>query len=220
VVTKPLPLPDGPREDLASAITHGLGVVASLVAGAVLLSRVARTGDAWQIVSAAIYVPALVLLYIASVLVHVVRPGPARARMEIFDHCAIFVLIAATYTPFLLVDLRGAAGWVLFGTIWSLAGAGVFFKLFFLERFRRFSIAIYVIMGWLILVMVGPLARAVPFATLLWMLAGNLIYSAATFFLLGPRIPYGHAIWHVFALIGSLCHFIAVLSQVLPAAHR
>lgn len=205
---------------MASAITHGVGVLASLIAGATLITRVARTGDAWQIVSASIYVPALVVLYVASVLFHVVRPGPARARMEIFDHCAIFVLIAATYTPFLLVDLRGPAGWVLFGTMWGLALAGVFFKLFFHERFRRWSTVIYVIMGWAILVMVVPLIRAVSVTTLLYMLAGNLIYSVGIYFLLSTRIPYGHAIWHVFALSGSLCHFIAVLSQVLPGSVR
>jgi hemolysin III len=206
------------KEDVASAITHGLGVVASLAAGTVLMARVAQASDAWQIVSAAIYVPSLVLVYIASTLFHVVRPGPARARLEIFDHCAIFVLIAATYTPFTLVALRGPVGWALFGTVWGLAAAGIFFKLFFIERFRRVSTLIYILMGWLILAVVGPVVRAVPVPALLWMLAGNLIYSAGIYFLLDRRIPCGHAIWHVFALSGSLCHFVAILSQVLPAA--
>jgi hemolysin III len=209
--------PDTPSEDLASAITHGLGVLASLVAGTVLIAQVARSGDAWQIVSAAIYVPSLVVLYVASTLFHVVPPGRARARMEIFDHCAIFVLIAATYTPFLLVALRGPTGWVLFGIVWGLALCGVAFKLFFNERFRRLSTLTFVLMGWLILVVAGPLIRAVPAAALLWMLAGNVTYSAGIYFLLDRRIRYGHAIWHVFALAGSVCHFTAVLSQVLPA---
>ena len=207
------------KEDLASAITHGLGVVASLGAGPVLIVRVARAGDAWQLVSATIYVAALVLLYTASTLFHVVRLG-SRTRMEIFDHCAIFVLIAGTYTPFTLMALRGVAGWVLFGAVWTLAAVGVFFKLFFIERFRRVSTLIYVLMGWLILAVVGPLVRAVPVPALLWMLAGNLTYSAGIYFLLDRRVPYGHAIWHVFALGGSLCHFVAVLSQVLPALPR
>jgi hemolysin III len=210
--------PDISNEDLASAITHGVGTLASLAAGTVLIARVARSGDAWQIVSAAIYVASLVLLYTASTLFHVVPPGATRARMEIFDHCAIFVLIAGTYTPFTLVALRGPAGWVLFGAVWGLAAVGVLFKLFFIERFRRLSTLIYVLMGWLILVVVGPLVRAVPVPALLWMLAGNLTYSAGIYFLLDRRVQYGHAIWHVFALGGSLCHFVAVLSQVLPAA--
>jgi hemolysin III len=211
---------DTSNEDLASAITHGLGVVASLGAGPVLIVRVARAGDAWQMVSATIYVAALVLVYTASTLFHVVRPGAARARMEIFDHCAIFVLIAGTYTPFTLMALRGVAGWVLFGTVWTLAAVGVFFKLFFIERFRRVSTLIYVVMGWLILAVVGPLVRAVPVPALLWMLAGKLTYSAGIYFLLDRRVRYGHAIWHVFALGGSLCHFVAVLSQLLPTVPR
>jgi len=206
---------DSPREDLASAITHGLGIVASLVAGTLLLARVSRSGDAWQIVSAAIYVPSLVVLYVASTLYHVVPPGPTRERMEIFDHCAIFVLIAATYTPFTLIALRGPLGWVLFGAVWGLAIAGVIFKLLFIERFRRISTLIYVLMGWLILVAVGPLIRSVGVPALLWMLAGNITYSAGIYFLVHSRTRYAHAIWHVFALIGSLCHFVAVLSQVL-----
>jgi hemolysin III len=210
------PPPDTPNEDRASAITHGLGVLASVAAGIVVLQRVARVGDAWQIVSAAIYVASLIVLYTASTLVHVVRPGVARARMEVFDHCAIFVVIAATYTPFTLIALRGTAGWVLFGVVWALAAAGVYFKLRYLDRFRRWSTLIYVLMGWLVLAQVDALVRAVPMSTLLWMLAGNLTYCAGIYFLLNRRIPYGHAIWHVFALSGSACHFVAVLSQVLP----
>lgn len=210
--------PDATKEDFASAITHGIGVLASIAAGTVLIARVARTGDSWQIVSTTIYVATLVVLYTASTLFHVVRPGPARARMEIFDHCAIFLLIAGTYTPFTLVALRGPVGWVFFAVVWGLATAGVFFKLFFIDRFRRVSTLIYIIMGWLILAAVGPLVRTVPVPALWWMLAGNLTYSVGIYFLLERRVPYGHAIWHVFALGGSLCHFVAVLSQVLPAS--
>jgi len=209
--------PDTTREDFASAITHGIGVLASIAAGTALIRQVARVGDPWQIVSAAIYVASLVVLYTASTLFHVVRPGPARARMEIFDHCAIFLLIAGTYTPFTLIALRGPVGWVVFGVVWGLAATGVFFKLFFIDRFRRVSTLIYVIMGWLILAAVGPLVRTVPVPALWWMLAGNLTYSVGIYFLLERRVPYAHAIWHVFALGGSLCHFVAVLSQVLPA---
>jgi len=138
--------------------------------------------------------------------------------MEIFDHCAIFLLIAGTYTPFTLIALRGPVGWVFFAVVWGLATAGVFFKLFFIDRFRRVSTLIYIIMGWLILAAVGPLVRTVPAPALWWMLAGNLTYSVGIYFLLERRVPYAHAIWHVFALGGSLCHFVAVLSQVLPAS--
>jgi hemolysin III len=204
-------------EDVASAITHGVGVLVSLVAGTVLIARVAAEGDAVRTVSAAVYVASLVVLYVASTLSHVVRAGPARARLEIFDHCAIFVLIAGTYTPFTLITLRGPLGWALFGVVWGLAAVGVIFKLIWIERFRRFSTLVYVLMGWLILVALEPLLKTLPRSVLLWMLGGNLLYSVGLYFLIDRRVRYGHAIWHVFALAGSVCHFIAVASQVLPA---
>src|SRR4030095_2766676 len=151
--------PFSKSEYFVSALTHGVGVLVSLVAGTVLIVRVAAEGDVARTLSAIVYVASLVVLYIASTLSHSVRSGIARVRLEIFDHCAIFVLIAGTYTPFTLITLRGPLGWILFGMVWGLAIRGVIFKLFWLERFRRFSILVYVLMGWLILVAVGPLTR-------------------------------------------------------------
>jgi hemolysin III len=203
------------REEVASALTHGLGVVASAAGGAVLVTLAVLYGDAWQVVGASVFCASLVLLYTASTLYHAVRHRIARARLQVFDHCAIYVLIAGTYTPFTLVGLRGGWGWTLFGVVWGLATAGVVFKLFCTGRFRRLSTAIYLAMGWMVVVAAGPMLRSLDVSTLLWLAAGGLTYTAGTFFYLSRR-RYAHAIWHLFVLGGSVCHFVAVLSQVLP----
>lgn len=202
------------REEVANAITHGLGVVASLSGGAVLVTLAVLHGDAWQIAGAAVFGASLLLLYSASTLYHAVGHRVAKARLQVFDHCAIFVLIAGTYTPFMLVSLRGPWGWWLFGVVWALAAAGIVFKLFFTGRYDRLSTAMYLAMGWLVLVAIGPMVRAVPPPTLLWLAAGGLAYTAGTVFYLNRRMPYAHAIWHLFVLGGSACHFVAVLSEV------
>lgn len=206
-----------PREEVASALTHGLGAVASIAGAAVLITLAAVFGDAWQVVGASVFGASLVLLYTASTLYHAVWHRTARTRLQVFDHCAIYVLIAGTYTPFTLVGLRGGWGWSLLAVVWALAAAGVVFKLFCTGRFRRLSTFIYLAMGWLVVVATGPMLRALPLSALLWLVAGGLSYTAGTFFYLSRRIPYAHAIWHLFVLGGSVCHFVAVLSQVLPA---
>jgi hemolysin III len=204
-----------PREEIANAATHGLGVVASLAGGAVLITLAAVLGDAWQIVGTSIFVASLVLLYTASTLYHAVRCRVAKARLKVFDHCAIFVLIAGTYTPFTLTGLRGGWGWALFGVIWGLAVAGVVFKLFFTGRFPRLSTVVYVAMGWMVLVAAGPMIRHLPAVTLALLLAGGIAYTAGTVFYHSRRIPYAHAIWHLFVLGGSVFHFAAVFTQVV-----
>jgi hemolysin III len=207
------------REELVNALTHGAGVVASLAGGGVLLTLAALSGDPRRIVGAAVFVFALVLLYTASTLYHAVRHERTKAQLKVLDHCAIFVLIAGTYTPFTLVSLRGGWGWGLFAAIWLLAVVGIAFKLYFTGRFKRTSTLIYVAMGWLVLVAVGPLAEAVSTATLAWLVLGGLSYTAGTVFYLNHRLPYAHGIWHLFVLGGSACHFAAVLSEVaLPLA--
>ena len=208
-----LDLPD----EIASAVTHGLGVLLSVGAGAVLITLAALTGDPWTIVGASVFVGTLVLLYTASTLYHAIPFERAKARLRTFDHCAIYGLIAGTYTPFLIGGLRGPWGWSLFATIWALAVAGVVFKLFFTGRFKRLSTLIYVAMGWLVVVATGPLREALPGSTLAWLVGGGLAYTAGTLFYLS-RQRYAHAVWHLFVLAGSVCHFAAVLSEVLRAA--
>jgi hemolysin III len=205
-----------PAEERANALIHGLGAALSALVGASLITLAARGGDAWQIVSAAVFSAALLVLYVASTMYHAVQHRQTKGRLEIVDHAAIFVLIAGTYTPFTLISLRGAWGWALFGVIWALALIGVVAKLFLTGRFSRLSTLIYLLMGWLVVAVV-PMTQALPLATLLWLLAGGLAYSLGTIFYHNERLPYAHAIWHLFVLAGSACHVVAVATQVLPA---
>jgi hemolysin III len=203
-----------PAEEVANALTHGLGVVASIAACAILVTLGALRGSAWHVVSSAIFGATLILLYTASTLYHCVRAERAKARLRVFDHCAIYLLIAGSYTPFTLVALRGGWGWSLFGVVWGLALAGVVFKLFFTGRFVRLSTAIYLGMGWLVLVAVVPMVQRLSAPTLAWLVAGGVAYTVGTVFYLSRRLPFAHAVWHVFVLGGSVCHAIAVATQL------
>ena len=211
-------MPDTPAysaaDELASAITHGLGVVLSVAAGAVLITLAVLTGDPWTITGASVFVGTLVLVYTSSTLYHAIPYESAKAKLKTLDHCAIFGLIAGTYTPFLIGGLRGPWGWWLFGIIWALAAAGIVFKLFFTGRFKVVSTLIYVAMGWLVVVATGPLRAELPGSTLAWLVAGGLAYTAGTIFYLA-RFRFAHAVWHGFVLAGSVCHFAAVLVEVL-----
>ena len=202
-----------PREELANGLTHGAGIIASTV-GAIILIGLASEAGTTEVVAVSVFAASLILLYSASTLYHTSGNEKARSRLKVFDHCAIYVLIAGTYTPFTLVGLRGAWGWSLFGVIWGLAAAGVVFKLFFTGRFNRVSTGIYIAMGWLIVIAAAPTVRALAPATLAWLFAGGIAYTGGTFFYHNKRIPYTHAIWHVFVLAGSVCHAIAVGLQL------
>ncbi|MCL7715727.1 PAQR family membrane homeostasis protein TrhA [Stenotrophomonas mori] len=203
------------REEIASALTHGLGAVTALGAGAVLITLAAIHGDGWQLASAIVFGAALLLLYTASTLYHAIQHPIAKGRLKIFDHCAIYLLIAGTYTPFTLIGLRGPWGWGLFAAIWALALGGVVFKLFYTGRFKRLSTAIYVAMGWLVLVAIEPMWNALDGFTLGWLLAGGLFYTLGTYFYHRESVRYSHAIWHLFVIGGSVCHFVAVTAQIL-----
>ena len=202
------------REEIANALTHGVGVIAGAAGGALLITLAALRGSAWDVVGAAVFAAALVLLYGASTAYHWARGERARRRLKVLDHCAIYVLIAGTYTPFTLTALRGAWGWTLFGIIWALAIAGIVFKLCFIGRFPRLSTAIYIAMGWLVLVAAGPMIRALGPVPLAWLFAGGIAYTAGTAFYHNRRMPYAHAVWHVFVLTGSVCHAIAVGARI------
>ncbi len=186
------------RDELASAIIHGLGALATLAAGSVLITLVSIYGDRWQLVTSIVFSTTLFLLYVASTLYHAIPHPGAKARLRVFDHCAIYLLIAGTYTPFTLITLRGPWGWGLFATIWTLALSGVVFKLFFTERFRLLSTIVYVVMGWLVVIALGPLQRLLDGWTLRWLLAGRVLYTLGTYFYHRDEVRYFHAIWHVF----------------------
>ncbi len=204
------------REELASALTHGLGATAALAGGAVLITLAALYGDGWQLGASIVFGIALLLLYLASTLYHSIHHPVIKGRLKVFDHCAIYVLIAGTYTPFTLIGLRGPVGWWLFGTIWALALAGVVFKLFYTGRFKKLSTLIYVAMGWLIMVAAKPMFAALDTWTLGWLIAGGAFYTLGTVFYHRPSMRYSHAIWHLFVLAGSVSHYIAVFAQVTP----
>jgi hemolysin III len=203
------------RDEIASALTHGVGAAAALAGGAVLITLAALHGDGWQLGAAIVFGATLLLLYLASTLYHAIQHPVAKARLKVFDHCAIYLLIAGTYTPFTLIGLRGPWGWGLFAAIWTLAVAGVVFKLFYTGRFKLLSTLIYIAMGWLVIVAVKPLLASLDNWTLGWLLAGGLFYTLGTYFYHRESIRYSHAIWHLFVIAGSVCHFVAVTEQVL-----
>ena len=201
-------------EERASALTHGVGALAALAGGAVLVALASLHGDGWQLAAAIVFSISLLLLYSASTLYHAVQQPRAKSALKVLDHCAIYLLIAGTYTPFTLVALRGDVGRNLFVAIWSLAAAGIAFKLFFTGRFKLLSTAVYVAMGWLVLVAIHPVMQALDAWTFGWLLAGGAFYTLGTVFYHRPSMRYSHAVWHLFVVAGSVCHYIAVLAQV------
>jgi hemolysin III len=184
---------------------------------ALLVLAIVR-GGAWQIVSCAIYGVTLICLYASFTLYHGLPSRRVKRIFRIFDHSAIFLLIAGTYTPFLLVNLRGGWGWSLLGIVWSLAAAGIVFKAWFVDRHQMLSTGVYVLMGWLALIAVKPIFHAVPTTGLIWLLAGGLLYTVGVVFYAWKRIPYNHVIWHLFVMAGSICHYVAVVYSVIPQA--
>jgi hemolysin III len=206
-------------EELANSVTHGFGLAISLVGAVALVVLTALQGDTWQIVSSAVYGTSLVALYAASTLYHSVRPPEAKRVLRVLDHCAIYLLIAGSYTPFALVSLRGGWGWTLFSVVWGLTVAGIVFKVFFTGRLNVLSTTIYVLMGWLCVVAAKPIVEMVPTGALWWLAAGGVVYTAGTVFYHNRRVPYSHAIWHLFVIGGSACHYFAISRYVLlPAA--
>jgi hemolysin III len=205
-----------PREEVANSLVHGLGAALAVAGLAVLVARSALHGDAWRVVSFSIYGASLVLLYLFSTLYHALPWPRAKAVFHRLDHAAIFLLIAGTYTPLALVTLKGAWGWSLFGVEWGLAAIGIAIKTWLFGRFRRVGVAVYVGMGWAAIVAIEPLVNAVPVGGLLWILAGGLAYTGGIAFYVWKTLPYHHAVWHLFVLAGSVCHWIGMLLYVLP----
>jgi len=202
------------REEFANALTHGFGTLAAVPGSIVLVTLAAIHGDGWQLAGAIVFAVSLLMLYVVSTVYHATRHPRAKRRLQVLDHCAIYVLIAGTYTPFTLVALRGPWGWSLFTVIWALALAGVVFKLFFTGRFERLSTLIYLGMGWLVVVAIKPMWAVMDGWTLGWLFGGGVFYSLGTWFYLRESWRYSHAVWHLFVLAGSACHYLAVFAQV------
>ena len=205
------------KEELANSITHGVGLALSAAGGVVLIVLAALRGDAWHVVSVSVFGATLVMLYSASMVYHIVRSPRAKRVFRILDHSSIYLLIAGTYTPFLLVNMRGGWGWTLFGLVWGLAVLGILFKSFFVERFAFASTAVYLAMGWIVVIAVKPLLASVAGGGIALLLAGGVAYSLGVVFFAWERFPFNHAIWHLFVLAGSVFHYLAVLFYVLPA---
>lgn len=195
--------------------SHLIGAALAISGLIVLLTFAGMTGDPWKIVSVAVYGSTLVLLYVISTLYHSLR-GKAKAVFQRLDHCAIYLLIAGSYTPFALVTLHGPLGWTIFGVNWALAIFGIVQENILGKRTRILSLGIYVVMGWLIIFAIKPLMAALPAAGLAWLAAGGVVYTVGiVFYVLDTRIPHGHGIWHLFVLGGSLCQFISILFYVI-----
>jgi hemolysin III len=207
--------PYTPGEEIANGITHGIGTGLSIAGLTVLVVLAALYGDVWRIVSFSIYGSTLVLLYLASTLYHSFRTPRLKRLFQYFDHSAIYLLIAGTYTPFLLISVRGAWGWTLMALIWGLAFLGIGLKAIYFDRFLRISSLSYVFMGWLSVIIGRTIFPHIPLSALIWLAVGGVTYTIGIIFLAWRKIPYGHTIWHLFVLGGSICHYFAVV-ELLP----
>lgn len=203
-------------EEFVNVLSHGIGFLLSMAALTLMVVFASLDGNAWHIIGVSIFGASLVVLYLASTLFHWSMRSQVRKYLNVFDHSAIYVLIAGTYTPFLLVTLNGPWGWSLFGVIWGLAIAGIVFKMFFTGKYDRLSLLIYVFMGWLILIAIVPLVQNLSTMGLIWLLIGGISYSIGAVFYLLNRLPFNHAIFHFWVLGGSICHFFAVFWYVIP----
>ncbi|GIO41779.1 PAQR family membrane homeostasis protein TrhA [Paenibacillus apis] len=204
------------REEVANAITHGIGALLSVAALVLLIVFSSIKGTAWHVVSFTIYGVSMLLLYTSSTLVHSFKEGKLKDLFEIFDHSSIYIYIAGTYTPFMLVAVRGPLGWSLFGIVWGIALFGVLFKAFFTKRFLFMSTIFYVVMGWLIVIAWGPLTAVIPSTGITLLVTGGIMYTLGTVFYVWRAFPYHHAVWHLFVLGGSVTHFFAILLYLLP----
>ena len=204
------------REDIASSVLHGIGMVLAIAGLAVLVAFAARYGDAWHIISSATFGTALIVCFTTSTLYHGIRAQYARPLLRTLDHVAIFLLIAGTYTPFTLVSLKGPWGWSLFGVIWTLAIVGIALRLVLNGRAHKTMVMIYLAMGWAVIVAVKPMLRQIAPGGLALLAAGGIAYSVGVIFYKWRKLPYNHAIWHVFVMAGAALHFFAVLFYVIP----
>ena len=206
-------------EELANSLTHAVGLVLSIAGMLVLISAaIVRGGATSEVASCAIYGITLVALYTSSTLYHSAVLPERKRKLRIFDHLAIFLLIAGTYTPFVLIALRGVWGWTLFAIVWSLAAVGTLIELSQLARFRRVMVALYIAMGWVGLIAIKPLIAALPAAGLWLLFGGGVSYTLGVVFYRWHSLRYHHAVWHLFVLGGSILQYFSVIYYVLPAA--
>ncbi len=204
------------REEFFNSLTHGVGFLLTLFGVPALIACAAGNGDAWTLVGCSVYGGGLTVMYLVSTIYHGVAARPSRDTWRRLDHICIFLFIAATYTPFALVHLRGPTGWLILSVVWSIALVGITCKLVLEVNSHWVSTVSYVIMGWLCLLVVKPMIESVPLGAVLWLFAGGVTYTLGTVFYIRDHRPYYHVIWHCFVLAGSACHYVAIYSYVIP----
>lgn len=206
-----------PREEILNSVTHGLGILLGITGLVLLVVFASLYGDAWRIVSFSVYGTTLILLYTASTLYHGFCGKRAKNFFRFFDHSSIYLLIAGTYTPVVLVSLRGPWGWTLFGLVWAMAVIGIIAKIFLTGKMEVVSVLLYIVMGWLILIAFKPALQMVPIGLLVWLLVGGLFYTFGIIFYVWETLPYHHVIWHLFVMAGSVSHFFGMFFYLTDA---
>ncbi|HEO8421221.1 PAQR family membrane homeostasis protein TrhA [Niallia sp. FSL W8-0635] len=202
------------KEEIANSITHGIGLLLSIPALVMLVLNAAETANPWRIVSFSIFGATMIILYLCSTLLHSITHEKVKDFFEILDHSSIYLLIAGTYTPFVLVAIRGGLGWTLFGLVWGLAIIGIVFKCYYVKKYIVTSTILYVIMGWLIVMAIVPLFHAIGMTGFMLLIGGGLLYTVGSIFYVMQKIPYFHAIWHIFVLAGSAIMYFCVYLYV------
>ena len=203
------------EDELLNVVTHGVGTIAAVVGTALLVVLASLRGDAWEVVGVSVFGASAIALYAASTAYHAATDPERKSRLQFVDLAAIYLLIAGTYTPFMIDELRGGWGWSLFGVIWGLALIGTLLQAVFIGRWKGLSTSVYVAMGWLVLIGAVPLVRELPRTALVWLVLGGVAYTAGTPFFMNDRMRNAHAVWHLFVLAGTACHAVAVAVIVL-----
>lgn len=203
-------------EEIANSLSHGAGLVASIVGATFLIVMAVQRGNISFIVGASVFAATMILLYAASTLYHALPRNRAKSIFLVFDHAAIFVFIAGCYTPFTLGVLHGVWGWILFGVVWGIAVIGVVSKIIGgADRFPRLSTAAYLGMGWIFLIALGPLWQQMPIAGMIWLLAGGISYTVGVAFFRAEKLKYAHFVWHLFVIAGTACHYVAIWNYAI-----
>lgn len=199
------------EQELANSLTHGIGILFGVVAISLMVTFAVLYGEAIDIFAVSLFGGSLLLLYTFSTLYHAIQHQKTKELLRIFDHISIYFLIAGTYTPFLLIGLKGTLGWLMFSLVWLIASAGMFFKVFYRTRFPRLSLILYLGMGWIAVFVAKPIFNAIDITVLALVIGGGIFYTLGTVFYVNKKLKYAHAIWHLFVLAGTITHFIGVM---------
>lgn len=207
--------PYSKKEELANAITHGLGAFLSIAALVILIVYASQNGSAWQIISVTIYGITMLLMYLSSTILHSLPPGRWKNFFLMMDHTSIYLFIAGTYTPVSLLLIKGTVGWVLFGVVWGIALLGIVFKIVFLKKFMILSTLLYLLLGWFVVFAWDPLVSNMAYNGIVLLVVGGICYTVGSIFFIWRAFPYHHAVWHVFVILGSAFHFFSILFYVV-----